>query len=503
MAADAYNMRVFFSLFTGSIRSLKSFFYSTKLQWLLTGLSLTGVLLVLCGLIYGDYAAFTWEKFTLTDYGKYVNTIWNCGHGHWYKFMVHQNYLGTHLSYSLALLGPFLLIWDHPFFISILQWLGLVLGSWILWRSARRHGLNYSFSSALVFLYAAYPYTQSVMLSEFHGVSFYYLLIPWLYHFLSFHKKWVGIPYLITLGLREDAPFIIIPVLLYFAVKDRWNTGYAYALFALIFGLIGLGVVFPCLSGCSLIERRPDLGKMTSFTQRMGIDCLLMRGNALFWLFLPVLPFLKKGWKIVLFFPLTGLIQTMITPYPSQYSLFYHYSAPVFTCLILGILEAVSRDREGLNNSFIKMVVPLYLLLCVLFANHVKGFLYGGGSYAFVYGTINKNIYRIDQALKAIPSGGVLLCSNNLAGFCSNRENLLSWEYWNADKGVSIDYFFLTRKDVVKHKDILLPLLKKNEYTLLYSDERQIILGRGIPLQEQREALIVRLFGSEGRATSP
>ncbi|MBN2145309.1 MAG: DUF2079 domain-containing protein [Candidatus Aureabacteria bacterium] len=460
---------------------------------------MTGIVLALYGLIFGSYAAFTWNKFQLTDYGKYVNTVWNCGHGHLFKFLVDENYLNTHLSYSLALLGPFFLIWDHPFLLSVLQWMGLIIGGFIFWRTARLRQVNHSLAAALVFLYTAYPYTQSVMLSEFHGVAFYYLLVPWLYHGLCFQKRWVWIPFLITLGLREDAPFILIPFFLYFAVTDRWKPGYVYALSALIFGLIGLGVVFPSLSGVSLMERRPDLGKLASYTQRMGWEGLELRSKALFWLFLPVLPFIKKGWIPILLFPLVGLIQSMITPYPFQYSLYYHYPASVFTCLFAGIVEAVSRNTQNKKEVFLKLVfLPLYLFVITVIAHHERGYLWGGKEYSFVYGTMNQKRDIMVALTAKIPKEGVLLCSVNLAGLCANRKDLISWEYWDPEK-MTVDIFFLTFKDVIAYRNRLLPLLRKNEYVLIYQDERRIILQRGSSDPSQMSGLIEKItrFGEK------
>ena len=71
------------------------------------------VFMFACNLIYGAWCAFTWGKFTLFDYGVYTNMIWNSAHGAPFKVLIDRSYLGTHLSFSLAILGVFFWIFDH------------------------------------------------------------------------------------------------------------------------------------------------------------------------------------------------------------------------------------------------------------------------------------------------------------------------------------------------------------------------------------------------------
>lgn len=137
-------------------------------------------LLILCvALAYlaTAFFAFTSFKFTLTDYGRYVNTIWNCAHGHPFRLLTEYSYLNTHLSFTLALLAPAFLLWDHPFSLWVAQWLLTLIGLIIMWRAAVRHRIPGEITAAFLFFYIANPFTQCVLLSEFHGVNL-YLLLP-------------------------------------------------------------------------------------------------------------------------------------------------------------------------------------------------------------------------------------------------------------------------------------------------------------------------------------
>ena len=152
-------------------------------------------LTLLCSLelLRASFAAYTWGKFTLFDYGVYSNMFWNSGRGDFFRMLLDRSYLKTHLSFTLALLGPLYRLWDHPFLLSLLQWIFLMGGAAVLGLSLRRR-VRGELIAALLFFTIAYPYSQSVLLSEFHGVSLYLLLVPLLYVCLVHRRPWCGFP---------------------------------------------------------------------------------------------------------------------------------------------------------------------------------------------------------------------------------------------------------------------------------------------------------------------
>lgn len=67
-------------------------------------------------------------KYQLFDYGVYTNMVWNCGAGAPFRIPIYGSYLSTHLSFSLALLGPLLHLWDRPSCLALIQWLMMLAG---------------------------------------------------------------------------------------------------------------------------------------------------------------------------------------------------------------------------------------------------------------------------------------------------------------------------------------------------------------------------------------
>ena len=88
------------------------------------------------------WCSFTWGRFHLVDYGLYSGALWNTTHGHPFQVLNGETYLNRHLTFSLALLVPFVWITDHPFLLSFAQWMLAVAGGVLLVASARKQNVS-------------------------------------------------------------------------------------------------------------------------------------------------------------------------------------------------------------------------------------------------------------------------------------------------------------------------------------------------------------------------
>lgn len=456
----------------------------------LTWLSSTLGLLTAAVLLYASYAALTWGKFQLYDYGIYTNMIWNSGHGQLFRVMMDRTYLTTHLSFTLALLGPLYRLWDHPFLLSLLQWLMLMAGALIVWSIARKERLRADVTAALLFFYVAYPYAQSVQLSEFHGVCFYLFLVPWLYYCMAYRKSMVWIPLMLLLGLREDAFLIALPMLLYFAIRDRWKMGYLYFLLAIAYGLIAMFYLFPLINEMGLFDRRQG-----AFAGSMGWGSIKKRAAALLWVVLPMLMFLRRGWLPVILFPLVAILIAMGSGYWRQYELRIHYPAAIMACLAVGMLEAIIRTRrKGDKPTLDSLTTSTYLCLVTIVAHVFIGFIFGGGQNVRTYLRVHPDGVSTLDAASRIPKGGILLCEKRLAGFCANREDLLAWKHYEARMDVRpVDYVFLTMQRFLGRKgSVYHAMLEEEEFGVRYFDGHNLIFERGYDTRRNAEALQAR-----------
>lgn len=256
--------------------------------WLL----ITATALLYC---YSAFCAYTNFKFTLIDYGRYVNTIWNCAHGHPFRLLTELSYLNTHLSFSLYLLAPVFWLWDDPFALWIGGWFYVLIGCGIMTRAMLRAGVPAVLAAAFLLCYLLNPFTQTVLLAEFHGVNLYLLLFPWLYYCLCFQRRLAWLPLLLVWGVREEAAFLAVPMLLYFAFRDHWRTGHILAACSGLYGLLACTALFQWINGFSLARPRPDVASLSMGRQ---LACLGQPERLLPMLRLltPTLVFLDRAW---------------------------------------------------------------------------------------------------------------------------------------------------------------------------------------------------------------
>ncbi len=388
--------------------------------------------------LYSAYCAFSWQNYMMYDYGVYTNTIYNLAHGYGFRFLVDNNYLKTHLSFSLALLAPFMRLWASPYFLIVFQWLFLAGGGIIFLRIMVRLKLARSLQSALMLLWFCYPFTQSVMLSEFHGVSFYLFLFPWLLHCLLFNRPMTAVPWICILGVREEAGLLIIPLFLLFAVREKWNPGYIFAALSLAYVVFGIMYLYPEANSFPITEFRRNDATLPAVLKGATMQGFRLRAVATGWILLPCLPFIffLRGMRTTVFiFTSMAWIISMASGVERQFSLQFHYSAPVFTLMLCGLIYACGKglpliDGEG-KKVMMTALFSTWLVLSVGFSHFQHGFFLGGKGAHFHYAGVNENYSALRSVTRDLPEEGILLTSSFLGPHVSARPDLLVWEEGN------------------------------------------------------------------------
>lgn len=436
-------------------------------------------------LLYAGICAFTWRKFTFFDYGVYSNAIWNTLHGHPFQCGGYGNYLYTHLSFSLALLAPIYLIWDHPFALWAAEWLLLSIGILCVALTGIRLRIHLLLVASFAFLFATYRFSQTVLLSEFHGVSLYFIAVPFLYYSLRFNKRLVPAFLIVLWGIREEAAFTAIPMLLYFAKKDSWKLGYYYAILSLFYGLIAIFGLYPLINGITLFQRRRHaIGRSPLFHTGLSMNWNI-RFRSLFWIVLPLLPFLrKKTWLPVLSFPFFCVLKALLSGYYRQYALVLHYPAPIFSFLIVGMLEASSLETK--KNSIKINLIALYTIAIALLSNAYYGFLpvFRIKPIPKCYKTIHLRGIKALEAIHHLPKKGLLLCHYTLAGFCANRHEIIDIKTYyrhGKSKRYKIDIVFGKIPGGHQSRPLYLKLLSNNQFGVTFFDGWCFIMKRGAP----------------------
>lgn len=389
---------------------------------------------VAAAILWGAYCALTWGKFTFLDYGLYTQMVWNCGHGRWFQVLLDRSYLELHLSFTLALLGPLFRVWDHVFLLSLVQWLAAAAGVALLSAAVGRARRSAWAAAGTALLLLAHPYTQSVLLSEFHGIGLYLLLLPWLYVTLATARAWTWLPLALTLGLREDAAFVALPFVVYFAWRDRWRGGWVYAALTLAYGVSAVTWFFPAFSGAPLLERRPGLepGHLWAKLMVDGKPGALAVG--LFWAILPFAPWLfRRTWVPWVAFAAVPLLLAAGSPHPHQFGFKVHYPAPLLAGLFCAMAETCRRDAAANGPSPRRWTWAVALAL-LLVAHLFRGFLPGGGRSGPTYRVTRTEGREAIAMAAALPRDGLLVTSMQLAGYAANRTDLMVWDFFDATR---------------------------------------------------------------------
>ena len=466
---------------------MKKFITQKNINYAVVTICILGIALFAGSILHAALSAFYSRNFLMSDYGVYTNTIWNLSHFNGFAFLIDHSYLKTHLSFSLALLAPLFWIFDSPLTLLVAQWLMMIAGAAILVRLARRCNIPYVLSLPVAFLFIAYPFMQSIMLSEFHGVSLYLILIPWLIYCLETKKKLAIIPFVMILGLREDAGFMLPLIFIYYAVRDRWRGGYIFAASAVIYSCLAVFVLYPWITGESLLAIRSSEATASSILNRWNPEDLINRLQATGWILLMALPVLILNFRKslpLLIFPLLPYIFSMLSGFQRQHSMQFHYPAIIMATLIPAIIVSLKYMPKQIKRS---TALSIFIIAVTVGAHLSYGFVLKAPRTHAVYRRINPEGKYILEAASHINKDGVLVCNQKLAVFCANRENISTWRYWNKDKHQA-DSFFMMYDELLNNRKVI-ELIANGVFGVKYFHLPFIVVERGFDVAKNKELL--------------
>ncbi len=463
------------------------FINNKNINYAIGTICIMGMILFALAVLHAAISAFSARNFLMSDYGVYTNTIWNLSRFNGFDFLIDHNYLKTHLSFSLILLVPFFWVFDSPLTLIFLQWSFMIFGALFILKLAKETNVHYTLSFPVALTFIAYPFMQSIMLSEFHGVSLYLILIPWLIYSLETRKRIAILPFVMILGLREDAGFMLPLIFIYYAIRDKWKGGFVFAAFAVIYSCLAVFLIYPLITGESLLAIRSSEATTASIFNAWEPHSIVHRLKATGWIFLICVPFLIYNFKKslpLLLFPLLPYLFSMLSGFQRQHSLKFHYSAIIMATLIPAIIVSLKDVSKGERK---KTTLSMLIMLVTIIAHLSNGFIFGSVRTNKVYSRINPVGAYILNVASHIKKKGVLVCNQKLAVFCANRKEIATWRYWKQDK-YPADSFFITYSELVNNKE-LVKLIENNTFGVKYYELPFILLERGFSARKNKEIL--------------
>lgn len=365
---------------------------------------------LLAALFAGITSYFSWFRWATFQYASfdlafYVQGFWECLHGRFNVSLLDVPIMGNHAEPLVFLLIPVFALVPHPMLPVVVQNLALATMAPVGFRIARRAGLapRPAFLLASAILIA--PAAGFVALHEFHPEAFSAPLLLLLFEARqrkSIKLHWIY--FLLVLACKENLALLLLAYCGVLALQDwrqrdfRSCFGWAIlpAFFALSWFLAYSRIISPALNGGDVdyAALYAHLGQgpaeiVLNFVRKpslaLGAICRALREGNLFWLLLLpylFLPLLRPRWLLVAA-PL--LLQHLLSWRTSEWSISYHYSAPLIPVFWMATMEAVAYPSLGWSqrDSLRKYLPPAIATVgavVALFAGPVRGIIHDMGN---------------------------------------------------------------------------------------------------------------------------
>lgn len=403
--------------------------------WAVTGLAIAWSLL-LGGLAVLRYLAFK----TGFDLAVYSHVIWTTTQGRPFANSLVEatiNFLGHHFVPLVVLLAPLYAAWPDPRILLAAQSVILAAGALPLYGFARRR-VGAALACTVVLAFLLSPALQNVALFDFHEIA---LTVPLLMlagaALLDERPRAVVICLVLAMLVKEEVILITAGFGLYAAlIQRRWRFGLALLTGTVLWGFVLFRWVLPALSGGSpgvgFLWRYGALGGSPGEVLRtlatrpgtlVGLVATADKATFLWQLFAPLagLPLLGLP---AFFLALPPLATSLLSDYAYQFSIRYHYTAPLLPLLFLSTVVALQRlQKWGARAGLLAGAV---LVAASLLGAWRLSPLPGGLAYRPSQYKITDEARAIREMLRSIPAAVSVAADSHVQPWLANRWQIAS-----------------------------------------------------------------------------
>lgn len=321
------------------------------------GIWVIGYAVVLTALAIRKHAALESHG---SDLGIFVNLFWNLTHGGgWYSGMLERHFFGEHFSPLLILIAPLYRLWPAPECLLAVQSAALALAAWPIYLYARSR-LGHGAGLVAMYAYFVYPPVLGIALHDFHEVA---LAVP----LLGFAMWWFsrGRTVFAVLALagavlcKEELALTVAGVggYLLFTRRD-WKTGAGLLVAGLAVCFLLVSAVMPAFRGGPLpfADRYSHLvgesGGILAMLWQHPVRLLATCCEADKWRYL--LDLLRPLGFLPLLAPfeclpaLPTLARNLLSNHEPQFSIYFHYPAPMVPFLFMAVVAGLERARSAI-----------------------------------------------------------------------------------------------------------------------------------------------------------
>jgi uncharacterized membrane protein len=379
------------------------------------------------------------------------------------------NHFGIHFSPLYYLLAIPYRFAPSALTLVVLQILALGLGALPLYALvARRIGPWYGLVFAIAYLLN--PITENIAMYEFHEIAFFVPLMLaalWAYDTERWKTFWVFL--VLALGVREDtaAYLLVFGFVLFWTGRRR--LGVPVMVLSAVWLLVVYKGVMPWLRGGApyfFDDRYKDLGH----------PWLLLSSSAR-WIFVAqlfvtvaFLPLFSRRHMLLL---LPGLAFSLLSSFFAQYSIRFHYTAPIFPFLYYTALVGLEYLRPSWRVALGGLMVAGSLFI---------GIRYGRNTDERHTWNVYKAGPAINAAANAIPREASVRATGNLLPRVSGRKRVYILPWGSGSDYALVDYRLQGLHPPATWEQVrtmLRELLTSGQYGVVYGDDAVVLLGKG------------------------
>ncbi len=388
------------------------------------------------------------------DLAIHAQVVWNTTQGRWFETTLLEdrqtNYLGHHFSPALLLLMPFYLLWPDASVLLVLQTILLALGVVPVYAYAWHETRSKLVAASISATYLLFPALHYANLFDFHEIVLAVPLLSFTAYFLLTKRYRLFFVFLfLSLLVKEEVAFVAVAFAFYILfVQRRYRLGMLVLFLAIGWGYLIMGMVMPTIAGHTYFPsgRYGYLGSSFGEVARsMLLDPLLVlrhllvpaKLELLLQLLVPVglLPVLGFD-TLILALPTTLYI--LLSDYEPQYSIYFHYTAPLIPLLFMAAVTGVERIVRWKGRS-----VTVAVSACILVTGVSSYLLHGPGPLARHFNqddqySLGPHLASGYEALATIPSQASVMTLEEFAPHLASREQI----YIENENYLPVEYIF-------------------------------------------------------------
>jgi uncharacterized membrane protein len=398
----------------------------------------------------------TWASYTRYDADLAINDqlVWTASRFRPFHSTLigHANIsLGDHFAFFQVLLAPLYWLWPDPRTLLLAQTAGLAFAALPIGWTADRRLKSRALATAVVAAFLLYPPLHYLNLFEYHEVAW---AVPTVALFLwaltAGRMRLAWLLFILSLAVKEEMAIVGAALGLYVAlVERRRGVGLAMVAVAIAWGVGAMGIIMPRLTTVGgefyYLRRYSQYGDSASAIL-LGLAArpwvvlgdLVGPGRPAYYLqlLLPLaaLPLLAPA---AFALALPSLVYLALGNSPGQYSILFHYQAPLIPLLLFATIAGLAR--------LVRWGVPRWLAAGLLLGAAAVAYVvlspaplsrafeaerYQGGEHAAI----------LDRFVATVPPDTPISAARNVVSRFSRRERVYNFPTIADAEVVLLDY---------------------------------------------------------------